>query len=276
MAIDKESKQARQKRIAKQKQQALILNKQRKENEKREQFLSSQNWVEEEPPIELTPLQRKVSALFTLFDYSTQFLYIAFIITAWWYPELFKVQTIYNLTVIFIFEFVLVHSGLFMAVLARTKLIFLFIPAYAVFAFMFNSFVMGDENIILWLYAVIIANRLIGSYQIKSRNAWNRNIRDSAYMTINFLFCIFLIAIIRFIVPYGGLTPEYLDEVNYLRLIPSHSEYFNAPHVGMALGTLLYGIPFLFIMINKLLPYYKKMKFKLIYNKAKSTRRSPR
>ncbi|MGA3698287.1 hypothetical protein ACPAVH_20730 [Enterobacteriaceae bacterium TYF_5] len=276
MAKYKENKQTKQKRIAQQKQQSLVLNEHRKENEKRELFFSNQNFLESKSSIVLTPLQRKISALFSWFDYFTQFFYIAFIITAWCYPALFSVQTIYNLTVIFIFEFILVHSGLFMAVLARTKLIFVLIPVYSVFAFMINSFVMGDENIVLWLYAVIVANRLIGSYQAKSREAWNKNVLNSAYMTLNFLFCIFLIAMIRFIVPYGGLTPEYLDKVNYLNLIASHSEYFNAPHVGMALGTLLYTIPFIFLTITMFSPLYKKIKFKFIYNREKTTRGSRR
>ena len=100
----------------------------------------------------------------------------------------------------------------------------------------------------------------------------NLNVLKSLILT--FLFCIFLIAIICFIVPYGGLTPEYLDKVNYLNLITSHSEYFNAPHVGMALGTLLYTIPFIFLTITMFSPLYRKIKFS--YNREKATRGSRR
>ncbi|MER1719871.1 hypothetical protein KC966_12140, partial [Proteus terrae] len=47
----------------------------------------------------------------------------------------------------------------------------------------------------------------------------------------------------------------------------SHSEYFNAPHVGMALGTLLYTIPFIFLTITMFSPLYKKIKFSLAEKK---------
>ncbi|MEQ4922062.1 hypothetical protein [Proteus hauseri] len=266
MANINNSKHLAQKKITQQKQQSLLSkNRRQKEKQTEDQLFALSSFVESHSaaPIALTPLQRGIKIFFSLFDYATQFLYIAFIVTVWWFPERFSVQTIYNLTVLFLFEFILVHSGVFMAAFARTKLVFALIPFYGIFALIINSMIMGDENLIIWLYAVIVANRIISGYQVKTKEEMGKNLFYSALLVLNFMLCLFSVMIFKFLVPYGGLTPEYLNEINYLYLIPQHSDYFNVPHVGMAYGTLFYGIPFICMAIIQLKMVYKKLRLKL-------------
>lgn len=260
------SKLATQKNITKLKQQTLLLNKTRKrDSQMQSELFSISQFVENtsSSKLTLTPLQRGLSVFFSLFDYATQFLYIAFIITVWWFPEKFSVETIYNLTVLFLFEFILVHSGVFMAAFARTKFIYCLIPFYGIFALIINSMIMGEENLILWLYAVIVANRIIGGYKAKTKDEFGRNLLYSALLMVNFMFSLFSVLILKFLVPYGGLTPSYLNEIDYLYLIPQHSDYFNFPHVCMAYGALFYGIPFICIVTIQINAIYKKLALKI-------------
>lgn len=266
MANINKSKQVTQKKITQQKQQSLLSkHKQLKEKLAHKQLIELSSFIESNSatPFALTPLQHVIKIFFSLFDYATQFLYIAFIITVWWFPEHFSVQTIYNLTVLFLFEFILVHSGVFMAAFSRTKFVFALIPIYGIFTLIINSMIMGEENLIIWLYAVIVANRIIGGYQVKTQEEFGKNLLYSALLVINFMFSLFSVLILQFLVPYGGLTPEYLNEINYLYLIPQHSDYFNVPHIGMAYGTLFYGIPFICMATIQIKMIYKKLHLNL-------------
>lgn len=64
----------------------------------------------------------------------------------------------------------------------------------------------------------------------------------SALMALNFMFCIFSVLILSFLVPYGGLTPEYLRSIDYYSSI-STGEFPDKPHVAFAFGVLYFGMP---------------------------------
>lgn len=160
-----------------------------------------------------------------------------------------------------------------MAAFARTKLVWALIPFYGIFALIINSMIMGDENLIIWLYAVIVANRIISGYQVKTKEEMGKNLFYSALLVLNFMLCLFSVMIFKFLVPYGGLTPQYLHEIDYLHLIPQHSDYFNVPHIGMAYGTLFYGIPLACITYINISSIYKHIMFRIKARAIKTTHR---
>lgn len=57
-----------------------------------------------------------VRAFSKMINYGFSIFYVGFIISVWFFPENYSVEIIYNLTLILIFEFILVHSGVFMSV----------------------------------------------------------------------------------------------------------------------------------------------------------------
>ncbi|WP_072064020.1 hypothetical protein [Proteus penneri] len=69
------------------------------------------------------------------------------------------------------------------------------------------------------------------------------------------------------------LTPQYLNEINYLYLIPQHNDYFNVPHVGMAYGTLFYGIPLACMTYINMSSIYKRIIFRIKAHKIRATHR---
>ncbi|VTP86487.1 Uncharacterised protein [Proteus vulgaris] len=91
MAKTPKNKVAIQKKITQKKQHTLL------QKNKHQQYdvplFSSFVETTSAKHLPLTPLQRGVQIFFSLFDYATQLLYIAFIITVWWFPEHFSVQT---------------------------------------------------------------------------------------------------------------------------------------------------------------------------------------
>lgn len=73
-----------------------------------------------------------------------------------------------------------------MAAFGRTKLVFALIPFYGIFALIINSMIMGDENLIIWLYVVIVANRIISGYQVKTKR--RNGEKFILFCTISFKF----------------------------------------------------------------------------------------
>jgi hypothetical protein len=63
-------------------------------------------------------------------------------------------EAILTLGVLMGFEFIVVHSGVFMAAMGRSKAILLFVPIYGLFAWVFNQF--APNNAVMWLYLSLV------------------------------------------------------------------------------------------------------------------------
>lgn len=177
--------------------------------------------------------------------------YIGFIVSVWFYPEYYTVDIIYNLSMVLIFEFILVHSGVFMAI---TKNIFILLGialVYGLFALAFNYSVLGDSPIILYVYSLTILNRILFGLSSRSDEERQQNFGYSALMVINFMFCIFLILICSKFVPYGGLTPDYLLSLNYYNSFSLGGEFPENPHIAFAFGVLYFSLPLVMPFIMK-------------------------
>ncbi|ENU1228991.1 hypothetical protein ACFGU2_004061 [Providencia rettgeri] len=178
-----------------------------------------------------------------IINYGFSLFYVGFILSVWFFPEYYTVEIIYNLTLILIFEFILVHSGVFMAVFRDWRVLTLFALFYGLFALAINMSVLGDFPLILYLYSATVANRMLFGLTSRTEQERSENMGYSALMALNFMFCIFLVLILSFLVAYGGLTPEYLRSIGYYSSISSGGEFPDKPHVAFAFGVLYFGMP---------------------------------
>lgn len=186
-------------------------------------------------------------------NYGFSLFYVGFILSVWFFPEYYTVEIIYNLTLILIFEFVLVHSGVFMAVFRDWRLLSLLALLYGLFALAINMAVLGDSPMILYLYSATVANRMLFGLTSRSEQERGENILYSGLMVINFMFCIFSVVIISFLIPYGGLTPEYLRSIDYYSSISAGGEFPEKPHVAFAFGVLYFFMPVIMPILIKIL-----------------------
>ena len=86
---------------------------------------------------------------------------------------------VYSLAILMAFEFVMVHSGLFMAAMPLKASIRLFIPLYGLFAFAFgHSMREGDYTIII-LYLATVLNRMRFAFFNVSKSVKQRVVRQS-------------------------------------------------------------------------------------------------
>lgn len=207
----------------------------------------NQGFFPKQPPVENVKESTHTFSLIRAFskivNYGFSLFYVGFILSVWFFPEYYTVEIIYNLTLILIFEFILVHSGVFMAVFRDWRVLTLFALLYGLFAFAINMAVLGDSPMILYLYSATVANRMLFGLTSRSEQERSENMGYSALMALNFMFCIFLVVILSSFVPYGGLTPEYLRSIGYYSSISAGGEFPEKPHEAFAFGVLYFGLP---------------------------------
>lgn len=234
------------------------MSRNRKKKQNQQPFFSkssprkTSNFIETEKS--LTPL-RTISEMV---DFSFSVFYVGFIISVWFYPENYSAEIIFNLTVVLIFEFIMIHSGAFMSIFKNTLLLLAIALFYGFFVFLFNKLTIGHAPIILYLYGTTVANRILFGVSSRSIQERQGNILTSIFMAINFMFCIFITLLCSFIIPYGGLTPEYLKSINYLDKITIGGGFPEQPHIAFAFGSLYFSMPIIIFALIKIRKTLKK------------------
>ena len=158
----------------------------------------------------------------------------------WSSPTNADVSHIYSLVNLIGFEVIMVQSGLLFVIIPKRITIFLLVPFYGFFVYVFNKFL--PNNIILITYFIFILNRIRfafsdASIAIKKRSALRSTIALSAYFG--------LVSIIAFnaeLIPELGLTEEYLNEFGYDTLKKTGGLFFDFPHTALCMGFVYYCI----------------------------------
>ena len=130
-------------------------------------------------------------------------------LVAWITPNQFTPEFIISLEIVILFEFVIVHSGLFMSFGKYSVL--LFFPFYYLFAWAFNHILV--DNTIMYLYLFTILNRLLIGFEVSKRKNNNPFIR-AFYRCFATYFPVFVGTILfSNLLPDFGLTVDIQKEI---------------------------------------------------------------
>lgn len=156
----------------------------------------------------------------------------------WFEPTILDVDKLLSFISLIAFEFVMVHSGIFMSVMPKHISLFIMVPFYGVFAYAFNK--MTDDNTILILYCVVVFNRMRFAFSDVSK-ALKTRVAAIAFssMGVYFVF-VFVILICSSYIPYLGLTPEFLKQSKYFDHTTATGEFIEKPHITMCFGLVYY------------------------------------
>ncbi len=153
-------------------------------------------------------------------------------------PGLDDAQKIYTIGILMAFEFIMVHSGVFMAVLPKKITLFLF-PVYGLFALAFNSMVEG--NYILYLYLIIVFNRMRFAFADVSPNLKNRAIVTSVFNAMIWFILIFVFIFNQEKFQVFGLTDEYLTLSGYYDIVGDGADGFKTnPNASLIFAIVYY------------------------------------
>jgi hypothetical protein len=157
----------------------------------------------------------------------------------WIYPQMSDVEMLFNLTILMFFEFIMVHSGVFMSLLGRSWKGWLFFTfLYGIFALAFNAMVNGNQ--ILILYGAVVLNRILPNMLNKEKTDKTKEITISGLYAMIYFFLIIAIVFGASRVPQFGLTHEFLEAANYSKVNTVGGELSEMPHAIMCFGALYY------------------------------------
>jgi hypothetical protein len=158
----------------------------------------------------------------------------------WFSPGPDDVARILTLSVLITFEFVLVHSGLFMAMLPKRFSLVLLIPFYSLFAIVLNFAVPG--NAVLLLYLIVIFVRVRFAFSNPTREEKIKTLIVSASATCLYLILVTIFAGGASFIPDFGLSQEYLISNDYFNQTDASGLFIEKPHIAIALGSFYFTL----------------------------------
>jgi len=164
----------------------------------------------------------------------------------WIVPTAFSNETIIGTRTLIAFEFIILHSALFMMISY-----WVFIPLYFLFAFAFNQFT--SDNAIMITFLVIVLNRVRFIFMKNGDELGGKNVARALYQFfLNYFPLMILGAIFQLIglIPEFGLTEETIKNK---RLV---DKWDYKHHTAMAIGVFYYWRAI--YLDNKLSQYIKK------------------
>lgn len=200
----------------------------------------------------------------SIIEYGFQAFYATLFLMTWQNPEQ-HIGLLNDLSVLILFEFVMVHSGTFMAIMPKKWSLLLLIPFYGAFAYSFNKMTI-DSNI-LFAYSITVLNRMRFAFSDVSDKIRGEQILNAFGRVAFYFVLLFTILIGSNFVPKLGFTNVFLKSNSFLNGIPDKGIFLASPKESMCLGFLYYSIPTLYF-IYKIVKNNKNL---FIFNKKKIT-----
>ncbi|MGE6352422.1 hypothetical protein ACQKCJ_00950 [Flavobacterium sp. NPDC079362] len=183
---------------------------------------------------------------FSFVEYGFQAYYATIFLMVWMHPEQHPVSLINDLAILMAFEFIMVHSGVFMAVMPKKLSLFVFFPMYGLFALAFNHSVINTN--ILYIYLLTVLNRMRFAFSDVSLEIRAMQIGKSVTKAIFYFFLIFAVSFGNGLIPKLGLTDDFLEKSHYFDTIKAGGLFTEKPYVPICMGFIYYSLPVLYFV----------------------------
>ena len=165
-------------------------------------------------------------------------------LSLWLYPEFTDAHKILSMSVLMSFEFVMVHSGVFMAVMPKKITLFFLIPIYGLFAWAFTAS-LGNMSIV-YIYLVVVFNRMRFAFSDVSPQMISK-VFTMSVVAVAIYFCLFfLILFSNGVFGELGLTEDFLNSISYFENLNAEGEFIEKPHIAISFGFFYYCLLVLF------------------------------
>jgi hypothetical protein len=149
-----------------------------------------------------------------------------------------------TLAILMGFEFLLVHSALFIHVTPRKISILFLLPIYGIVALALNTG--AENNLILYLYLGVIITRLRFLFGDHTKAQKSRAVKTSIVSFFIYFAAIAIIAVGETSLPKGGLTAKFLESGNYLDSLEVYGIFTEQPHLPLLMGMFYFSALILF------------------------------
>lgn len=158
----------------------------------------------------------------------------------WFAPETGDALRVLTLAVMMGMEFIVGHSGVFMAVMRRGVAMLVLVPIYGLFAWGFSSYLPGNE--MMWIYFAIVAVRMRFAFSNPSEDQINKNVMLSICVVMTYFALVFIFAFNADSIPAFGLTPDFLKSSGYHELHDSGGIFIDTPQVALSMGIVYFAL----------------------------------
>ncbi|MFK8270532.1 hypothetical protein [Capnocytophaga stomatis] len=179
----------------------------------------------------------------TPLEYFSIFQYLVFAGTYlyfWLFADISDAYKVYSLAMLIIFEFIMVHSGIFMAVIPAKYSLLIFFPFYGIFALVFNLSLNLGDNQILILYLVTVFHRMRFAFFNTDKDIKNRLILFSVLGALAYFILTFFSLIFSPILPYFALDEFFFNSDAYQNVKKMKGAFVDTPHEAIIFGFLYY------------------------------------
>lgn len=156
----------------------------------------------------------------------------------WISPSIEDPEKIKAYAMLMVFEFILVHSGVFMAVMPKKISLFVFVPFYAIFAFGLNAAM--KDNTLFIIYLLVVLNRMRFAFSDVTPTIKSRIIITSILAAVSYLILAFAVVLPRDYIPTFGLNEKFLITSGYTFNKTGSGIFVDSPHIAICLGVLYY------------------------------------
>lgn len=174
----------------------------------------------------------------------------------WSSPQPEDAIHINNLATFMAFEFVMVHSGIFMSLFPRKISLYIIVPFYGLFALAFTAAI--QDYTILIIYLFVVFNRMRFAFSDVPR--WMRDRAIFTSVIAMMLYFVLLFVSIGVPFPELGLDKAYLDAAQFSSLTNTSGTFIDEPYSVMAFGIMYYlGLAiFELYLIRRFRPKFQK------------------
>lgn len=166
----------------------------------------------------------------------------------WYNPQPEQASQIATMATLIGFEFVMVHSGVFMSAVDKKKSLFILFPLYGLFAIGF-AFMIDDWHIIISTYLIAVFNRMRFGFANVSEDIKSRNVLTSLLAVMVYFVLMIIVVIAGDGIAELGLTREYLSTSGYFDNLKNGGLLVDFPQTALCLGTFYY-ITLAFVEFN--------------------------
>ena len=161
------------------------------------------------------------------------------IVRLWIAPELNDAERVLTLTIIALFEMIVIHVSVVLVRLKDWTARFSAIGFYTLFAIAFSFGL--PNNTILFIYLGVVASRVSFILSSPTQAQIAASNSRSALSAILYLVGIFATVLLGRFIPEFGLDEAWMQATNYISESDSGGLYIEAPHLALAFASFYFS-----------------------------------
>lgn len=165
-----------------------------------------------------------------------QYLYL------WLFADTEDAYKVYSMAILMGFEFIMLHSGVFMATVPRKYSILVFFPVYGLFAYAFHRMMREGDNVIMVIYLTTVLNRMRFAFFNADQEMKNRAGMLSIIAITGYFFLLLAVVIGSSFVPAFALGQSFTSSDVYREVATSGGVFTDKPYTAICLGFLYYSM----------------------------------